>query len=673
MEQSLITYSLIRALYDEGRDYIDSFWPFAVRVLSPDRSAMTPETVADLISDRFELRVPVHTTRTLLERAKKRGGLVVRRDHAYSLTKAGVEYLQTMETERSVERRLTAFVQAAGVFLALEHDIVADREHVQEMIERVVERSQSIFSFVIERPETSPVRDVTAEDAAVLHFFQHVEKELPDHFETLRDLILGSTLAGLLRRTDINDATRHFDQTRLFLDTNFLLSVLELRFPLECRPALELLSLLNRSTRFELLVFDFTLEEVFGLLRGFSQESGKYPAGIRIDSLFSSMKSRGLTPADVPRLIAGMEDELAALGISIHETGLVLDDVKVDADQFSRLGQYKPEQDSRGRCHDLKAVELVADFRRKPARRVEEGGVFFLSEDTRLSKYAFIELGHKRRETVSEVMPDRLMTNLLWLKDPETLERVSVPTVIAMHSRDLFIDRAVWLRFFGILQKLQEGGDLDPKAASLLLYDAQLHRDLAGLGVGRASEVDDAWVLGRLEAAREDAESVKAFELQRQALALRQEFENAEARAEAERQADRRRLGERIRELERRDERRGVGIARALARAKRTARDRARTWVIVAKAVLLLVSVVAIIFGAPLLSSRWEQAEPVAWLLGVVLLLLNLLGWTIDPLDFWQGVRTRIEVVLMDRSLTQLEPLIGSGDEQAEEQSRASA
>ena len=140
-------------------------------------------------------------------------------------------------------------------------------------------------------------------------------------------------------------------------------------------------------------------------------------------------------------------------------------------------------QGDRGCAHDLQAINLVAKHRPpRKARRVEDAEVFFLTEDTRLSNYAFNELGHREQETISEVMPDRLLTNLLWLKDPQVLERLPVETAIAMHSRDLFIDNAVWLRFFDVLKDLQEDGTLDDGAASVLLYSGQVHKDLAGLG-----------------------------------------------------------------------------------------------------------------------------------------------------------------------------------------------
>jgi len=36
MERLIYTYALIRSLCDQGEDYIDSFWPFVIKVLPPE-------------------------------------------------------------------------------------------------------------------------------------------------------------------------------------------------------------------------------------------------------------------------------------------------------------------------------------------------------------------------------------------------------------------------------------------------------------------------------------------------------------------------------------------------------------------------------------------------------------------------------------------------------------
>ena len=649
MEQALVTYSLIRALYDEGRDYIDSFWPFAIQVLPLDKSLMSPQMVADRVAEEFSLSIPVHTVRTLLQRAKQRGRYVLRRNGAYALTNDGLSYVQKMETRRSVERRLSAFIEAASEYLAKKHAAFVDRTYTQKLIEQVVERSNEIFDFAVERPEEVKRSSFMGDEAAVLSFFSHVESADPEQFNTLRDLILGSTLAGLLRRRHISDATRRFKPATLYLDTNFILSVFGLRFPIQCRPALELIQLLNENPRFTLHVLDFTLEEIFVLLRGFAREEKKYPAGIKIDSLYASMKYNKWTTSRVTEFISRIEEELEAFGINVLTTGIRLEDTPLpDPNVVNRYTEYKPEQSRRGRAHDLQAIDMVGKLRKFKARRVEDAGVFFLTEDARLSNYAFIELGHKKHETISEVMPDRLLTNLLWLKDPQVLERIPVETVIAMHSRDLFIHKAVWLRFVGVLEDLQRADTLTDDAASVLIYDAQVHKDLAGLGTGNVSAVDEDWVLGRIESAREQAERKQERELMRQAENLQERYGSDVAELSHELSE----IQENVQALEMRDRQRDIQMAEARTKINVNIKRRAHrqaVWIVrfLKGVVLVLIGLLAFQYG-PLIVSQWNVAEPVVSLaIPLLVIVLGVLGVKYDPLV----IRLHLEDWLMARAL----------------------
>lgn len=668
MEQSLITYSLIRALYDEGRDYIDAFWPFTTRVLPLDKSPMYPQTVADVVAAKFSLSIPVHTTRTLLERAKNRGRYVSHKDGAYALTNTGLAYVQGMETQHSVEHRITAFVKSASEYLAKKNPAFGDRTHTQRTIEQIVARGDNLFNFGDDRSVTASKSLSMEDERDVLLYFRHVKSADPEQFNTLRDLILGSTIAGLLKRADITDATRRFKPTTLYLDTNFLLSALGLRFPVECRPAGELVRLLNKNPRFTLRIFDFTLEEVFNLLRGFARESGKYPDGVKIGSLYASMKYRGWTTSKVTEFISCIDGELEDFGINVLTTGCRLREISLpDEEVVNSYKNYKPMQSDRGCAHDLQAINLVAKYRpSRKARRVEDAGIFFLTEDTRLSNYAFKELGHREQETISEVMPDRLLTNLLWLKDPQVLERLPVETAIAMHSRDLFIDNAVWVRFFDVLKDLQEDGTLDDSAASVLLYSGQVHKDLAGLGAANArTVVTEDFILQRLEGARQQAEQEQKLELERQRRRIESTHQQAKKEEELElalrfQDLDRskntlsRELSEareNIQDLETRARQKDIQMAKGLKQVKDRAHRQA-VWAVRLLQVSILAGLVWLAFRyGPRIMSQWDNAGPV---IELIVLVLGALGMRLDPLRIWTRLRLRLEDGLIALKLRDL-------------------
>ncbi len=71
MERLIYTYTLIRSLYDQGKDYINSFWPFVIKVL-PLNKFVDIDTIQRNLKEKFNIEMPLHVLRTVLNRAKRR-------------------------------------------------------------------------------------------------------------------------------------------------------------------------------------------------------------------------------------------------------------------------------------------------------------------------------------------------------------------------------------------------------------------------------------------------------------------------------------------------------------------------------------------------------------------------------------------------------------------------
>ena len=641
----LVTYSLIKALYDEGKDYIDSFWPFVVQALPMDGRRVGVSPLADEVRTRFQLSIPIQTVRTLAERARRAHSFVDRVGDSYFLTAKGKDYVNSAETERQVERRLAALIDHAFNHLTARGGEFADREAVRVAVLAVIKDHARVFDFVgVEKPAAPdggyPLSRV--QDRQIFEYFADIENREPAHFETLRDLILGSVIVGLLKREKLESNPAKFEATTLFLDSNFLLSLLQFRFPVQCRPALELLGLLQKTSRFRLKVFDFTLTEVVSLLKGYREHENDFIAGVLVDDLYSSMRTRGMRPSDVTERTAQLRSELLGIGIVIETTGITVDSLPEDfAGRSVAMHAFKPDQDERGQKHDLHAISQVARRRREKATQIERAGFFFLTEDQRLSSYASETGGHSASKTIPEVMPDRLLTNLLWLSDPGALGEFDVATVIAMHSRNLFIESGVWRSFRNQLTSIVASGDLAEERAGILLYDAQVHSDLACLRPEQAKSIDRDWVLKRAEG----AVSRKENEVRDREAMVARGFEKAiaverEARSQAEARA-------------------GVAESRRLAQLARWQASERKSALTQAKSLLLAARGAALVLVVFLLSRVFDAVlgftERYSGLVGLAAGLLAGFGFTVAPARWWRGLESRLGDWLIARRLKRLD------------------
>ncbi|OYD17565.1 hypothetical protein CH333_00100 [candidate division WOR-3 bacterium JGI_Cruoil_03_44_89] len=59
MKRLTYTYALVKSLYDQGKDYIDSFWPFAIKAF-PSRDRFVDSAVIQKASkEKFGLEIPL--------------------------------------------------------------------------------------------------------------------------------------------------------------------------------------------------------------------------------------------------------------------------------------------------------------------------------------------------------------------------------------------------------------------------------------------------------------------------------------------------------------------------------------------------------------------------------------------------------------------------------------
>ena len=286
------------------------------------------------------------------------------------------------------------------------------------------------------------------------------------------------------------EVTKKFDRTKVYFDTNFAFSVLGLHYDEYNVPAHELFHLMRGEGVFEFKVFDFTVDEMVSVLRNYLTEKHYYLPNIKVGSIFSSIKSKRWTQSDMKEFIVRIEEKLWKEGISIEATGVDLQHYDPQREEYrTALKKYKTWQNMRGQNHDLAAIEKISAIRKSPVRRIEAAKALLLTSDMRLARYDFCERGHRERETLCEVIADRLLTNMLWLKHPNIVKELSLTSIISIHSRHLFIDREVWKRFYTTMMDLRKRGSIDERDISILIYDNHIQDILKTYNPEEAGEI----------------------------------------------------------------------------------------------------------------------------------------------------------------------------------------
>lgn len=639
MEKVIYTYALVKSLCDQGEDYIDSFWPFAIKSLPADRS-VDSSSIQRNLKETFAVEMPLHVLQTILNRAKRKG-YIERREKRYALTEKGLEYRDKVETEKEVERRITALLedmrrsfqdhevsltlgQVSNLLLAFLHSNV-------EPLIQFINPSASLPTLDIPKPE--------GHENLLVEYFKTAEERKPENYATLRDMILGSVISVVLYAREPSQMTEigasKFEHTQVFLDTNFVLYVLGLHTPEFNEPAAELFHLLKKWG-FHVRIFGFTVDEICRVISGYPRYAHRYPYTIGVNTLYSSLRRQGWVLSTAREFITNIERILRDNGIAIEWAPEI--DLKnytcPDEGLRNLMRQYKPEQDFYYQNHDLAAIDKMRELRGKPMRRIEDSKAFFLSSDARLSRFNFIEMGHRDSGTVCEVILDRLLTNILWLKDPSA--GPSLESIVAAYSRDLFIKRRVWDRFYDALRQLRQEGKVEDEEISMLFYHGYVEDVLRPLDEAQAGTISGDFVLQEIEKAakfREEAEEARIREKEKEF------FKRLKEAVSTKEEEKEREWLERIREIK--------GSLRESAQ-----RDASRISTIGASAVTLLV------FGAIYLVYLALERAGLSQLWNVASVAIGGSG----IYGLWVSVRRRIGTVLANRIYAQ-----GLGDARLDE------
>ena len=627
MTKSIYTYSMVRTFFDKGEDYIDSFWPFILKVLPEDRSLVPIETVQGEIRKKYGLDIPRYSLSVILTRAKRKN-YVFQSKGRCALTESGLTYRNTFETERDVERRTNELLEDARLYLNQKYNLSFSIEETKELIDAFIREHIEMFEqFINPAREKTDIciqnnKTLRTYESALLSYFSDVEQKKPSIFETLKDIICGSIISSIINSKELSEVTKKFDRTAVYFDTNFAFSVLGLHYDEYNVPAVELFNLMRAEGVFEFKVFDFTIDEMVSVLKSYFSEKEYYLPNIKVGSIFSSLKSKRWTEADMKEFIVKIEETLWGKGIKIEPSGVDLHAYAPQKEEYrTSLKKYKGWQNTRSQNHDLASIERIAILRKNPVRRIETAKAFFLTSDMRLSKYDFCERGHRDRATLCEVIPDRLLTNILWLKHPNAVRELSITSIISMHSRHLFIDREVWIRFFMTINDLRKKGSIDERDISILIYDRHIQDILKAYNPEEANEIEEGWVLREIEAVKERVDEEAKHEIEE----LRKEFEQKaiETSREKSRETDEKWLGK---------------IADIKSGLENDAAKESKYICVGVEIIIFGLLIILSILAVPEVLKRWQTIEPVSWVASILLAaLVYLFGIKINP----GGVRTR--------------------------------
>jgi hypothetical protein len=526
MDNEIYAYILARTLFEKGRDPIDCCSPFVLYSFPRNREASAFKDIQQIVSNKIGTSLPTTTLNNILSIYQKSDFIESYDKNNYRLTEKGVDYLDKHEKEETVKRRLDILYSDIETYFFSNGETIS-REEINNFVNDFTKRNiLSLLCFFFGGDENLrqqcsviPITTkLTVKEKILVKYIGEAQDLKRDNYETLRDIVLGSiiTLAGCLNYYFSHKIS--LSKCIIYLDTNFVFSILELHFREFYQPAKELFDLLKKYN-FKIKIFDFTLDEVCRVLRAYPEKLNLYPDSPKVNSIHSNLKKIGWTKQEVFEYIGSLERKLNSMGIDIEWTKINLESYEpINKDIRGFLLKHKKMQPHISQNHDIAAIEKIQEIRAKRSHSFQNLKALFLSSDGYLCNANFYEMGHSKNGTICEVILDRLLTNILWLMNPQV--NISLESIIAVCSRDLFVLPRIWERFYNLLIKVRENDSVPVEDLAILFWHNRIEEELSNLDENEIDLINEDFLIQEIDKAKISIQEQTERELSEKTSAL---------------------------------------------------------------------------------------------------------------------------------------------------------
>jgi hypothetical protein len=320
MDGQLYTYSLVRVLYERGRDYVDAFVPVLLATLPRDGSGIRSNEAQARVLETTGLEIPIHSLETIATRASRQG-LLTQESHQLFITDQGRSSGVDPELEREVDRRLAHLADGVAERLHQRLGTPSSREEARGLLLDFVQTHAAFFeSFVDPSAKNDDYKAETRlgpEETVLIDYLCEVEEADQESYTALRDLVFGSIVASVMRSDHVAEASRKFERTVVACDTNVLFFALGLHYDEYNKPVQELFQLLKANERFKLVAFESTVAEVIRVLKSYPVQAGQYVDFKHVNTIYSSLRSKGWGRTDLLEFMTEIEGRLAEIGVVV--------------------------------------------------------------------------------------------------------------------------------------------------------------------------------------------------------------------------------------------------------------------------------------------------------------------------------------------------------------------
>lgn len=475
---SITLFAAVKTLHSEGHDLLSAISSLVLQCIESNDSF---DDVRQRFRREYVTEIPEGSLRTILKRLKQK-----------CFVEYGAKFSDIrLKIPEGVRRKAKLRNSISGLrrdFYSLIHDM--KKYYTVNKYNLPTDLEKELLLFIDQNiGYTSSLlrghnRSTTSNHAHIASYIANIEKNDSDKFKLLQNIFFGRVYINIIKTRDTYAKNVSLGMTKVYLDTNILLSLLGFHDASYEQQANELLSILMQAQKIEILVFDETVTEARRLLKAADKEFGKYTNNIPVDSLYYRLKRNGHTKESVTILMEQLEDRIDSLGIKIVSLPVLNEDSndykKISSEISSeavRLGRPKPDATLRHDARVLLAVKLLRN--NMHSRLFEKSQHLFITPDTVINAVT-----HSRSKE-SLVYPLSIsvteIVSTLWMRNigDDAIATAMIRQSIMAYVRERAISQDLWNKFITAAEDAVDKKRLTRDDIAVIMSDEETKRILA--------------------------------------------------------------------------------------------------------------------------------------------------------------------------------------------------
>ena len=492
MTNILTNIALANAIFEEKQNYIDTYFPFILKTFDT-KEIVSLKIISNQILTIFDFELPIHSIKDILNRREPEIFQIKKNsksDWDISLTEKGkTELVELKVTETEIETKLSEFYQVFFDWKKTDSASPYNSEEIKDLVESFLKRN--LIEISIKNGHgLDELKKINGFEKDFVLFLSHIKKSSSLLVNTFEHLWKGTVIWNELIKEDQEKETLNFPKNlTVYVDTNFVFSLLGFHNPIINQAAKELHSLLTEVNNIQLCILDSTLYEIFSLLDFYTKVKDDFYE-IEVDSIFFYLKQQGYNLAKIEKLKDELRDELRTnFSVQFIEASILTEkkqlwhasvyahllNIRTNINEGRRVkkSEYAIEK---GVNHDASVITQVLGQKDRFATRLENSKAIFLTSSFWLF-YNYKKI-HTEFETTSSVIFDATLTNILYLKNPKKGSQIAIDQIIKSHCNYLIINNNIWARYINEAKELLENESIDIEDYSRLVSKNQYSEQL---------------------------------------------------------------------------------------------------------------------------------------------------------------------------------------------------